>query len=277
METIQPSCLFYDWGTDVCAFSTRRGGGCSEGTYASFNVNGYCGDTEACVRRNREALCRMLRIDGEHLVMPHQTHDTQVLCVDENFFTLSPSQRQEQLEGVDALVTRLPFTCIGVSTADCIPILLYDAGTRTVAAVHAGWRGTAGRIVERTLALMKERLGVRPEDFQAVIGPGISLDAFEVGDEVYEAFRASGFPMDKLARRYPVEKLPEQTKWHIDLWEANRLQLVSAGVPDTKGWRVHFYLFGRLFFGTPVGNPFGAHLQRYYAFVSMFLSFPLER
>ena len=103
---------------------------------------------------------------------------------------------------------------------DCIPVLLYDTRRRLVAAAHAGWRGTVARIVQKTLCEM----GSSPADLHAIIGPGISQAAFEVGDEVYDAFRDAGFPMERIAVR--------ETKWHIDLWDANRWLLEEAGVQD---------------------------------------------
>lgn len=234
MTPPHPDLLHYDLGEGVQAFSTRRGGGCSRGAYAGFNVNPYCGDDAACVAANRRALCRMLAVEEERLLLPHQTHDTRTLFIDEDFFALTAGERQQRMEGVDALVTCLPHTCVAVSTADCIPVLLFDAASRAVAAIHAGWRGTAGHIVSLTLARMQERLGTDPAEVRAVIGPGISAEAFEVGDEVYEAFQAAGFAMDDIARRYPARDGGRAMKWHIDLWEANRRQLVQGGVRPTR-------------------------------------------
>ena len=113
-----------------------------------------------------------------------------------------------------------------VSTADCIPVLLHDPRHHAVAAIHAGWRGTVARIVRQTVQAMQARLGTQAADLRAVIGPGISLQAFEVGQEVYDAFLAAGFPMESIA--------VQRDKWHIDLWEANRLQLKEAGVQDIQ-------------------------------------------
>ena len=212
--------------TDIFCFSTTRHGGYSEGAYASFNCNGYCGDREETVERNRELLCGLLPQRPENLVIPHQIHGTEVRVIDEAFLRLPASKRTMALEGVDALVTNIPGQCLCISTADCIPVLCYDRHLRVAAAVHAGWRGTVARIVEKTLDRMREVYGTRAEDIVACIGPGISLDAFEVGDEVFEAFRDAGFPMDRIARRL--------SKWHLDLWEANRLQLLERGVPEAQ-------------------------------------------
>ena len=143
--------------------------------------------------------------------------------IDESFFSLTEEQQAQHLEGIDAVMTHLPGVCIGVSTADCIPLLVYDCRHHVVAAIHAGWRGTVKRIAEQTVSKMTSTYGSRPEDLRVQIGPGISLDSFEVGDEVYEAFRTAGFNMPSISHR--------QEKWHIDLPECNRQQLLSAGVP----------------------------------------------
>ena len=219
-----PSLLEYHLAQGARAFSTMRKGGVSQGPYAEFNINYYCGDRREDIEANRLSLCRFLGIDMQHLVYPHQVHGVEVLAIDEDFFTLDDKRRKECLEGVDAVMTHLPGVCVGVSTADCIPVLLYDKEHHACCAVHAGWRGTVSRIVQHAVSAMAEKYGTVPGALVAVIGPGISLEHFEVGDEVYEAFRLAGFNMTAIATR--------MEKWHIDLWEANRLLLVESGVPS---------------------------------------------
>ena len=180
---------------EICAFSTTRRGGVSTGTYASLNCTPYTGDAPQCVSRN------------------------------DAFLSANEEQRHALLQGIDALVTDRPGICLCISTADCIPILLYDKKHQAIAAVHAGWRGTVNFIVGHALEQMRTFYGTDGADVSAVIGPGISLRAFEVGDEVYEAFRQADFPMERIARR--------ESKWHIDLPEANRLQLLDFGVPSS--------------------------------------------
>jgi hypothetical protein len=109
-------------------------------------------------------------------------------------------------------------------------VLLYDKVHRAVCAVHAGWRGTVQRIVEKAVAKMAAVYGTCPADIVAQIGPGIHLDSFEVGDEVYEAFANAGFDMQSISKKYPCGGSACH-KWHIDLPECNRLQLLSAGIP----------------------------------------------
>ena len=226
--------LYYRMGEKVTAFSSTRHGGCSVGNYCSFNVNHYCGDTEGCIARNMDSLKSLLGVG--QVFMPHQVHGTEILQVKQ----AEPWKGMaDDLEGVDALITDVTGVCIGVSTADCIPVLLYDEAHHAAAAIHAGWRGTVKRIAAKAVESMRDSFGTHPEELKAVIGPGISLEAFEVGDEVYGQFQEEGFPMERIARRYPA-KLPSfggiegGFKWHIDLPLCNRLQLEEAGVSQIE-------------------------------------------
>ena len=230
---VEPTLQYYSLGEGVTAFSSTRQGGYSKGCYGQFNINRYCGDDEEAVRKNREALCRLLHISDDHLLMPHQVHQTKLAVVDEEMLMIPSEERSVKLEGVDALMTNMTGVCIGVSTADCIPVLLFDKKHRAACAVHAGWRGTVRRIVERSVEKMADVYGTHPADMIAQIGPGISLDSFEVGDEVYDAFAHEGFPMGAISIKYPATN-GNSGKWHIDLPECNRQQLLTVGVPATQ-------------------------------------------
>ena len=211
-----PVLTYYDLGEQVTAFSTTRHGGCSTGNYGEFNINAYCGDEAAHIAANRCSLATLLGIDEQQIIMPHQVHGVQVRRID--------APQQEIIEGVDAVMTNVPQLCIGVSTADCIPIIIYDRQHHAACAIHAGWRGTVQRIVHVAVRAMQEAYGSVPSQLRAVIGPGISLDSFEVGDEVYQQFANAGFAMPTISRRYE--------KWHIDLPQCNRLQLEEAGISE---------------------------------------------
>ena len=225
MMTKKPVLQYYPLGEGVTAFSSTRQGGYSEGRYGEFNINRYCGDSEESIKRNREALCQLLGIEDHSLLMPHQVHLAEIAVVDREMLTLPTEEIQQKLDGIDALMTNEAGVCIGVSTADCIPVLLYDPIRRASCAIHAGWRGTVQRIVEKAVARMTEVFGSDPQNLIAQIGPGIHLESFEVGDEVYQTFEKEGFPMELISKKYE--------KWHIDLPECNRLQLVAAGIPET--------------------------------------------
>ena len=214
---------------DIFAFSTTRHGGTSTGNYASLNCTPYTGDAAENVGRNQELLLQALPQRPQELVIPWQTHDTESLVIDDDYLLASPEARHERLQGIDALITRLPGICLSISTADYIPVLLYDKRNRAIAAVHAGWRGTVNRIATKTLERMHALYGTMGQDVWAVIGPGISLAAFEVGQEVYDAFHTAGFPM-----AYISEWHNDTHKYHIDLWAANQLQLLDFGLPQTQ-------------------------------------------
>ena len=149
-----------------------------------------------------------------------------ILDSSEEYFSLTPQSQQLLMEGIDAVMTNLPRVILGVSTADCIPVLLHDPKHRAVCAVHAGWRGTLARITHKATVDMRAAYGTNPADLVAVIGPGISLDAFEVGDEVYEQFAAADFNLDYAAER--------REKWHLDLALLNRELLVQSGLDEAN-------------------------------------------
>ena len=201
--------------SNISCFSTTRHGGAGEGAYATFNCTHYCGDNPENVKANLEIVKALLSERPHVLVVPRQTHTTNVRII-------ADVPAEEELNEVDAVVTHRKGFCLCVSTADCVPIIIYDKVKEVIAAVHAGWRGTVGRIVEKTLDVMKWNYGTEGKDVVACIGPSISLESFEVGNEVYAAFEEAGFDMTRIARRYE--------KWHLDLWEANRLQLLAHGV-----------------------------------------------
>ena len=223
----EPVLHLYDLGPGVTAFSSTRHGGVGKGNYASFNINYYCGDRKEDIMANRKALCQLLGIDASCLVYPHQTHGDAVAVIDRQWMEkLSPEVGPKGcFEGIDAVMTDLKGVCIGVSTADCIPILLYDGTHHACCAVHAGWRGTVKRIVQKAVEALASTYGTSPQQLKVVIGPGISLKSFEVGDEVYEQFAQAGFDMARIACKYE--------KWHIDLWECNKRQLMEVGVSET--------------------------------------------
>ena len=218
----------YEIGTRARAFSTMRGEG--SGNYGGFNITHYCGDTAEHVAECRAMLCKELNIEDCNLILPRQTHCDRIVTIDKVFMQMTREEQEKALYGADAIMTELSRTCIGVSTADCIPILLLDSVRGVAAAIHAGWRGTVARIVEKSIKAMSSTYDCCPNNIKAVIAPGISLDSFEVGNEVYETFMEKGFPMERIARLYPT---PDgNRKWHIDLWEANRLQLLECGIAE---------------------------------------------
>ncbi len=223
---LKPQLTQYDIFPDVLAFSTTRHGGCSTGTYGEMNINRYCGDDDIAVARNTEALAQEIGVDKARIIMPHQTHGIEIMQIAPDFLGLPQSVKDMILEGVDGVMTDIKDLCIGVSTADCIPIIIYDPDHHCAAAVHAGWRGTVKSIALKAVRAMQVSYKSKPETLTAVIGPGISMEAFEVGDEVYNEFAAAHFDMEAISCR--------KDKWHIDLPACNRDQLIMAGLKENN-------------------------------------------
>lgn len=219
---IKPVLHYYQLDEAVMAFTTTRHGGMSKGNFGELNINPFRGDTPEAVEANRQAVAQTLQLPADRVIRQHQVHGVECRQVTEDFFSLPASGRQQLLEGVDAVITNIPQTCVGVFTADCVPILLFDPVQKAVGAVHAGWRGTLQRILAKTVVAMQETYGSRPSDLKALIGPCISKKNFEVGQEVYDLFAEADFDMERIAILYD--------KWHIDLPLTNQLELEAVSV-----------------------------------------------
>lgn len=210
---------------NISHFITTRHGGVSKGNYASFNPGEFSGDDTEAVRLNRELLSAAIGIPPENIYAPYQIHEAGIFAIEEPFLDFSLEEQRRCLNGIDAVVTDVAGICIAVSTADCVPVLLYAPDKKVVAAVHAGWRGTVKQIVLKTIRFIANKYAVDPIHIKAGIGPSISREAFEVGEEVVRAFVEAGVSLsDSMVRN-------ERTgKAHIDLWEVNRVQLLQAGL-----------------------------------------------
>ena len=210
---------------NISHFVTTRQGGVSKGAYASFTPGEYSGDNPEAVRANRKLLSDAIRIPSERIFAPFHVHGAEVRSIEPSFLSLPLEEQQLYMHGVDQLVPHIHKNNIAVSTADCVPVLLYAPDVKTVAAIHAGWRGTVQRIVAKTVRFLIDEYGADPCLMKAGIAPSIGPDAFEVGEEVVDAFREAGFEMPRILKRNV-----DTGKAHIDLWEANRLQLLSEGL-----------------------------------------------
>ena len=201
--------LYYNLGEDITAFTTDRS-----------------------IGRDKDLLLKELGMPDADFFYPHQTHTDKVMQISREFFELPEQTRRLLGEGKDAVICKDRGIALGISTADCIPVLVYDPEHHAAAAIHAGWRGTVARIVEKGIAEMQMAFGTNPTACTAAIGPGISFDSFEVGDEVYQAFLDAGFSLDETtAGLFPARSTyGSMEKWHLDLKEINRQQLLAMGV-----------------------------------------------
>ncbi|NDV46227.1 peptidoglycan editing factor PgeF [Paludibacter sp. 221] len=212
---------------ELIHLSTTRAGGASTGDYRSFNLSPYTGDNPAHYTENKNILCERAGISPERLIIPFQTHGNEIREINESFFQMDESAKTDYLYGVDALFTNEKNICIGVTTADCVPLLFYDKHKHVVAAVHAGWRGTCLRIAEKVINTFREKYNSNPHDIYVTIAPSISADAYEVGEELTSNFEQAGFPVSKIFRK-------TENKYHLDLWKANKWLLTENDIPEAQ-------------------------------------------
>jgi hypothetical protein len=218
----------YDWL--LHGFSTREGGVSQVYGGSTLNLGWTKEDNAASVAENRSrfltAVCHQR--NPSVLVGIKQIHSNIVRVVKKQDGALQgrlqTAEGKAVLEG-DGLITDLPGVLLGVGTADCVPVLVVDVSKRVVAAFHAGWRGTVSRIVELGVAKMQEEYGSRPSDMVATIGPSIGPCCYTVGEEVRSEFgRQFEYVNELFTRSTDLGQI------QLNLWEANRRQLLDAGL-----------------------------------------------
>jgi polyphenol oxidase len=227
----------------IHGFSTRQGGFSRAYGQRSLNLGFTREDQERAVIQNRAAFLRQLGAIRKGcewpLVTLRQIHSDLVHCVSE--------LPEPGLTG-DGLITRTPGLLLAILTADCLPVMLVDAKCRAVGVFHAGWRGTVKRIVEKGVGEMRRWFGTHPRDLKAAMGPGVHSCCYSVGPEVRSQFESQfeyGSKLfceveesDPVREKYPLLFLTARAPGHselpkkifLDLVEANRRQLIAAGV-----------------------------------------------
>lgn len=231
----------------VHGFSTRGNGTSQCYGGKSLNLGFTKEDARESVERNRGLFLQGAgAADGSKpwpLISLRQIHSDVIHVVE--------SPKSVRLVG-DGLITNLPRIALGVLTADCFPVLLVDTRNQAVGAFHAGWRGTAQRIAEKGVGAMRREYGTQPEDVQAAIGPGIHKCCYAIGEEVRSQFESQfnyadelfheQYSPDPIREKYPLLFLNVRppghgdtaTKLYLDIMEANRRQLLKAGVPEAQ-------------------------------------------
>lgn len=213
-------------------FSTREGGVSRVYGGDSLNLGWTKEDDPALVAENRRRFLEAVRGDSydpavQPIVTLRQIHTATVQMVRLESGVLEgklqTADGKAVLEG-DGAITDLPGVMLGIQTADCVPVLIADVSKRVVGAFHAGWRGTVARIVEQGIAKMRLEYGSRPEDLIAAVGPSIGTCCYAVGEELRSEFESQFSYAGKLFRTVDGGQM------HLDLWEANRRQLLDAGV-----------------------------------------------
>lgn len=206
------------------AFTTRLGG-VSEGRFCSMNMAFNLGDDPERVTENYRRFCKSAGFEFESLVASAQVHETNVRAVTSKDKGVGIT-RPRDLQSVDALITNEPGVTLVTYYADCTPLFFVDTKQKAIGLAHAGWRGTVGRIGEKVIEKMTALYGTDPKDVKAAIGPAISVCCYEVDEPVAEQFRKLS-DLDNSRFLFPKG----EGKYMLDLLEANRQILISAGVP----------------------------------------------
>ena len=207
-------------------FSTRLGG-VSTGDCRSMNFALGRGDSPDNIMENYRRMARALDVDLSRMVLSQQTHTVNLRQVTEADAGKGVI-RERDYRDIDGLMTDVPGITLVTSYADCVPLFFLDPVRRVIASSHSGWRGTVGRIGQRTVQAMEKAYGCRPEDLIAGIGPSICADCYEVGEDVAEAFAAG---WEKSLSAAVLRPYPGRTgKFRLDLQKANALILTEAGI-----------------------------------------------
>ena len=203
---------------DIVAMQTFRHGGVSPEPWSSLNFGSHTGDSAERIATNIGLVCRDLGIEPESLALGDQVHSTDILHITSG----------GTYPGVDGFITDTPGVYPCILTADCFPVLIFDPVKRAVAAVHAGWKGTAGNIAGKAVTLLNKTFGSLPANCIAFVGTGISAMAYEVGPEVAAVFK-------------PQYLTALSNGNHtLDLALANTRQLSDAGLDETRIGRSPF-------------------------------------
>jgi len=226
----------------VHGFSTRSGGASKAYGKNSLNLGFTKEDTRSAVEKNRAIFQKSIAATNWPMATLKQVHGDVIYRVG------SPEDCANPCTG-DGLITNVPGILLAIQTADCLPVLLVDPRKRAVGAFHAGWRGTFKRIVEKGVGAMQQHFGSDPKKILAAIGPGIHACCYEVGRDLRTQFEAqfsyakelfievSNY--DPVREKYPMLFLTARApghsdlgpQIHLDLVDANRRQLLDAGVP----------------------------------------------
>jgi polyphenol oxidase len=224
------SVRFLDW-PESAAFGaaiavTTRHGGVSDGVHESLNLGLHVGDDPERVITNRERAARAFGVELGTVVFANQVHGADATVVGHAERGRGTLQMADAISSSDILVTTAFDTTLAILVADCVPLALLDPEARVLAAIHAGWRGTAAQVSARALDAMSA-LGAHPERVVAFIGPGVHPARYEVGKDVYDGLARAVAPHTLAAE---VARPAGAGRWRVDLMAANRQQLQLTGV-----------------------------------------------
>ena len=216
---------------------TTRIGGVSKGIYESLNLSFTRGDEDAAVRENFRRLAGAMETDVSKFVFTDQTHTTNVRRVAAEDAGKGIVKERDYTD-IDGLITNEPGLVLSTFYADCVPLYFVDPVHRAIGMSHSGWKGTVGKMGAATITAMKREFGTEAKDLVCAIGPSICQDCYEVSEDVADAFKeefGAEISQDDSTSCYSwngksILMNKGNGKYQLDLWGANRLVLLDAGI-----------------------------------------------
>ena len=216
----------FDKKNSVHGISSRLGG-TSKQPFSSLNLGLHTGDEDRQVIANRQLFSQGVGVEADDIVTAQQVHRDNVVVVGLEHLGKGAQIYSEAIEDTDALITNVPGVPLLLFFADCVPVMIVDPVKKVIGIAHAGWKGTVDHIGQKTVLAMQKHFGTNPQHCLVGIAPSVGPCCYEVDDVV----------INKLKDKFENwEQLLDQkgSKWHLDLWQANRLQLEQIGVQTSN-------------------------------------------
>jgi YfiH family protein len=210
--------IFQPYNSRFIHYVASRHGGVSQKPYSSLNLSLKTKDSHENIIQNREIIDKAITNQTIESYYLKQSHSNSIYLIDSDQTIIKDKPE------TDGWVVNQSNILFNVLLADCVPIIFYDYKNHIGGAVHAGWKGTVNNIAGKAIEMMKDNFNSEPENILAGIGPSICGECFEVGDEVYDVFNTTY--TNKEMKDIAIQK----KKWHLDLWNANKINLLNKGL-----------------------------------------------
>ena len=225
-NTLYLKYLHFSRYKQIKHFVSTRVGGVSQKPGEGLNLGFHANDQASNVIRNREILAKSLGISADSFCFLNQVHGDQVAVVDHTARGRGAKDSSNSIPKTDAIITQAKNVCLVAQSADCVGILFYDPVKQVIGAARSGWRGTVKKIAAKTAQAMQTNFGSQPKDILVGLGPGISPEVYEVGDEVVDEVENAFGNSFQFITYSDYTKKP-----HFNMWEAIRQSLIDIGVP----------------------------------------------
>lgn len=225
-----PNGVWYGIFTEFAARGIRHGistrlGGKSIEPFVNLNLGLHTGDDAETVWYNRQSFCEAVGLPANKIVTAEQVHGDVVQLVTEADAGRGAQHYHKAIRKTDALITNVSNLPLMLFFADCVPVLIFDPIARAIGISHAGWKGTVAKIAQKTILAMQQSYNTKPADCLVGIGPSIGPCCYKVDEFVMSKLRNNFSKWEGLVK-------PHVDHWYLNLWEANRLQLLEIGVVD---------------------------------------------